>query len=418
MKLKKLILIIGIIFTLCIAFGITANATTYNGTCGENVTWELNTSTRKLTISGSGDMYQYYTNTFRAPWYSYRSSIDTVVVENGVTNINSCAFYACSFLDIIVIPDSVTRIGYYAFYCCTYLENIYYNGSESEWAAISIDENANECLDSATIHYISNEDILEVTSPTNARIVDNEITATVANRIDTLSVSVWVINGTTWELYRTESATKPLDNNTATGLREGKDNVYYIKTLSADGTATKTYKLTIYRNTKSTTPTISANRDMVTISAENCEIYYTIDGTTPTVKSLKYTEPFSAPSNSVIKAIAKENGKDEVSNIIEYTVPEYITTNIETIYVDKITNACEYSFYVTSDGTPSGIFLVAIYNDKGQLIGTKLKPITIDGEQEIADSVDVNGTPHTYKVFFWNSLNTLTPMCESIDSEI
>ncbi len=54
MKLKNL-LAVTIIFVTLLCCGITASATTYNGTCGvngDNVTWKYDTATYTLTISG------------------------------------------------------------------------------------------------------------------------------------------------------------------------------------------------------------------------------------------------------------------------------------------------------------------------------------------------------------------------------
>jgi len=55
-----------------------------SGSCGENVTYSFVESTGTLTISGTGDMSN-------SPWYSYRSSIKKVVINNGVTSIGSRA---------------------------------------------------------------------------------------------------------------------------------------------------------------------------------------------------------------------------------------------------------------------------------------------------------------------------------------
>ncbi|MCL2040446.1 MAG: leucine-rich repeat protein [Bacteroidales bacterium] len=85
------------------------------------LTWELNDGT--LTISGEGEMPDYEWDIW-APWYDYRKSIVTVIIENGVTKIGNDAFRVCEKLTSITIPNSVTTIGYYAFYLCTALESI------------------------------------------------------------------------------------------------------------------------------------------------------------------------------------------------------------------------------------------------------------------------------------------------------
>ena len=63
-----------------------------SGTCGDNLTWTLDTESGILTISGTGAM----TNYAYAPWYSYRSTIKTVVIKDGVTSIGTHAFENCS----------------------------------------------------------------------------------------------------------------------------------------------------------------------------------------------------------------------------------------------------------------------------------------------------------------------------------
>ncbi|MGN1047013.1 MAG: leucine-rich repeat domain-containing protein, partial [Eubacteriales bacterium] len=96
--------------------------TTASGTCGSNLTWTLD-SAGKLTISGSGDMYNY-TSSSRAPWYDYRSSITNVIIQDGVMSIGNYAFEYCSSLTSVNIPDSVTSIGKYAFYYCNNLASV------------------------------------------------------------------------------------------------------------------------------------------------------------------------------------------------------------------------------------------------------------------------------------------------------
>lgn len=93
-----------------------------SGACGENVTWTLD-SDGLLTISGSGAMEVYYYDD-DTPWYSYRSSIKTLVIRPGVTNITSYVFYACHNLTSVTISDSVVDIGTGAFGNCTGLTSV------------------------------------------------------------------------------------------------------------------------------------------------------------------------------------------------------------------------------------------------------------------------------------------------------
>lgn len=101
----------------------------YSGNCGttgneSSVKWALNTCSGILSITGTGVMMDWTSNA-GVPWYNYRSSIQTVTIANGVTNIGSKAFINCSNLTSVSIPPSVTKIGVDAFYGCAAIESVY-----------------------------------------------------------------------------------------------------------------------------------------------------------------------------------------------------------------------------------------------------------------------------------------------------
>ncbi len=85
------------------------------GKCGDNLTWTLD-DTGLLTISGTGDMWDYY---YDSQWKNY--TVKNAVIENGVTSIGEYAFYYCTSLTSITIPSGVTSIGVYAFANCNSL---------------------------------------------------------------------------------------------------------------------------------------------------------------------------------------------------------------------------------------------------------------------------------------------------------
>ena len=59
-----------------------------------------------------------------APWLENRSSISSVVIDNGVTSIGVQAFEMCNALTVVNIPNSVTSIGSFAFMACRHLTTL------------------------------------------------------------------------------------------------------------------------------------------------------------------------------------------------------------------------------------------------------------------------------------------------------
>ena len=110
------------LFTLFLALVASVGiASAQSGTCGYNLTWTLSNGT--LTISGTGAMKDYYSYS-RSPWYDYRSSIKSVIINDGVISIGREAFDYCTSLTSVTIPNSVTSIGDNAFTSCTSLTSV------------------------------------------------------------------------------------------------------------------------------------------------------------------------------------------------------------------------------------------------------------------------------------------------------
>ena len=105
-----------LLFFICIFSTLNIYAEVYEGSCGDNVRFSLDTSTELLSITGTGAMKDY-SSYLSVPWYSNTSYIKTVEISNGVTSIGERAFSDCSKLTSVTIPNSVTSIGNYAFNC-------------------------------------------------------------------------------------------------------------------------------------------------------------------------------------------------------------------------------------------------------------------------------------------------------------
>lgn len=164
---------------------------TASGTCGPGLTWSFDKAAGQLTVSGMGEMQDYYyDNPKIAP--EYTKKIKSVVIEEGVTSVGQYAFYGCSALETVSLPDSLTRFGYASFGQCESLreiripekvtglgrvfegctslntiylpaglknidgpryssvQHVYFDGTKSQWE----DVQGNFYLGAATIHYL------------------------------------------------------------------------------------------------------------------------------------------------------------------------------------------------------------------------------------------------------------------------
>ena len=101
----------------------------YQGSCGENASYNLDTENCVLTISGTGAMSDYEMSDYdeynnKAPWYLYRDYVKKLVVKDGITSIGKYSLYNCEYLVDVQLPDSLKAIGSYAFNYCECLEGL------------------------------------------------------------------------------------------------------------------------------------------------------------------------------------------------------------------------------------------------------------------------------------------------------
>lgn len=116
MKKKLLSLFIA----LCLLVALvphTLGSASAAGSCGENLSWDLDQETGTLTISGSGDMFDF--DPFgeeAAPWSTDYDAVTKVVIGEEVTGIGKYAFANLYKLNDIFIPANIQRISNRAFY--------------------------------------------------------------------------------------------------------------------------------------------------------------------------------------------------------------------------------------------------------------------------------------------------------------
>lgn len=123
MKTRRRILLP--LLLLCAALcllALSAAAETETGSCGEKLTYTLDTESGLLTISGTGSTTQW--NAGNKSKFAGDGRIRKVVVEDGVTYIWRDTFEGCSRLVAVELAASVADIGYKAFADCNALTDI------------------------------------------------------------------------------------------------------------------------------------------------------------------------------------------------------------------------------------------------------------------------------------------------------
>ncbi len=127
----SLTLVLACLMLFAVAVVASAEAKpTASGTCGESLIYQYYDDTKTLIISGTGKMDNYSTKTM--PWYSQLGSFETIIVEEGVTQIGTTAFFGATSLKEVRLPDSLVTIGGYAFQNCTALEKVYFGSGLKE----------------------------------------------------------------------------------------------------------------------------------------------------------------------------------------------------------------------------------------------------------------------------------------------
>ena len=151
--MKKFVsLFLSLVMLLSITSGLTFNvyaATPTTGKCGENIIWKYNSSSKTLTLSGTGaidsfsddDDFSYS----ERPWKEYIDEIKNIKIEEGITSIGDYTFKNLGEINNIEIPKSLISIGKLVFEECKF-NQVSYNGTNSEFFVIKNIENNTELI--------------------------------------------------------------------------------------------------------------------------------------------------------------------------------------------------------------------------------------------------------------------------------
>ena len=118
---------------------------------GADPNWKYDEVTGTLTISGSGDMDDYWWDYGDVPpWFDimFSGGVRHIVIEEGITKIGTECFVYSS-IESVTIPRSVNYIRFGAF---SFVDTVYYEGTEAEWNTIEIE--ANESLTDAYMIFL------------------------------------------------------------------------------------------------------------------------------------------------------------------------------------------------------------------------------------------------------------------------
>ena len=81
------------------------------------------------------------------------SNLTTVTLGRGMQSIDWYALSWCKNLTTVIIPRNITKVSACAFIYTENIKDVYYSGSEEEWANVEIEEHENQGLLNATMHY-------------------------------------------------------------------------------------------------------------------------------------------------------------------------------------------------------------------------------------------------------------------------
>ncbi|MBQ7741030.1 MAG: leucine-rich repeat protein [Eubacterium sp.] len=117
-----------------------------SGKCGENVNYVFTAGV--LTISGTGDMYDYTEPAFTTP-----GIFKNVIVQEGVTSVGSYFFANYDGIENVTLPESLTKVGNNAFDGITTVNSVTFGGTKTEFLNALGDNNGGLTKEGITYNF-------------------------------------------------------------------------------------------------------------------------------------------------------------------------------------------------------------------------------------------------------------------------
>lgn len=143
-----------------VALTLAAAAATETGPCGTDLTYTLDTETGVMTISGEGWISQ--------PQTKNKKAVRTLVIDEGITNIQMSAFHGYTELRSVTLPTTLDSIESYAFAYCPRLEAVHIS-SLADFAEIWFDKADSNPLTAAHHLYLNGKLLTALNLPAGTR---------------------------------------------------------------------------------------------------------------------------------------------------------------------------------------------------------------------------------------------------------
>ena len=180
------------------------------------------------------------------------TSLTSVAIPSSVSSIGEYAFFNCDSLTSVTIPKSVTSIANGAFCNCHSLTDVYYTGTASDWAKITVGER-NGVLTRVTLHYISAKPVAPtVKIGSSASSGKPVLTWNAVEGATSYRIYRSTAKGSGYSLLGTTTAT----SYTNTGAKAGTTYYYRVKAVNDAGLSP--YSNIVSGQVKSVTPKLSA----------------------------------------------------------------------------------------------------------------------------------------------------------------
>ena len=362
------------------------------GMCGESTTWSLNED-GVLTISGTGAMINFiYVND--TPWYSAKDNITKVVIDNGVTNIGSFSFNSFSGIEEVQIGTGVKEIGLGAFCDCTGIFNIEipanvekiceeaFMGCNS-LAIVELKEGLKEISKAAFDQCTS---LIEINIPKTVEKIGAGafVSCESLNKIE-IPEGIETIDEATFS-----GCSNLSEVNLPENLKEIKLDAFYkcssLKEIIIPDSVTTIGGWAFYRCTGLKNLTMSRNVKFIGLCAfYNCGL--------ETVSYKNSEEDWAQIEIGTGNESLEVAQKIFVKNIL----PEIVTNELTTIVKAKLYNT----------DSLQGVMMAVGYNNDSI---RKIKNTAVTTEEP---SVDMEGKYEKIKVFLWESLGNLKPICNA-----